>query len=459
MEHEHHHHHELPSSGRALSGVALSATLHCLTGCAIGEVTGMAIGTALGFSDLGTIALAVALAFLFGYTLTSLPLLRAGFTVAAVVPIALASDTASIALMEIVDNLIMVLIPGAMDAGLGDVLFWGALSFALVVAGVMAFPLNRWLIARGKGHTAVHNTGVHGGPSPRVVGAVVVAMAIFGSTVLIAEVVDGDEGSHGSEAAHETSGAEENAGAAGAGHGGGAEHGGGADPVRGLSATAGGMTLELGRTSLPRGERAELSFRVMGEDGRPVRDYEVEHERRMHLIVASRDLNGFFHLHPELDDDGAWRTEVNLPASGDWRVFADFKHDGENLTLAGDVTVAGDAAPRPLPAPATSATTPTGYEVALHGHAPTAGSESELSFEVTRDGRPVDVEPYLGANGHLVALRKDDLAYLHVHPEGAGVRFATEFPSAGTYRLFLQFKHRGRVHTAAFTQRVGAGGR
>jgi hypothetical protein len=154
----------MPTSGRALDGVALSATLHCLTGCAIGEILGMVIGTALGFSDLGTIVLAVALAFFFGYTLTSLPLLRAGFTLAAVAPIALASDTASIALMELVDNGIMVVVPGAMDAGLGDVLFWGALSFALVVAGMFAFPLNRWLIARGKGHAAVHKTGIHGGP-------------------------------------------------------------------------------------------------------------------------------------------------------------------------------------------------------------------------------------------------------------------------------------------------------
>src|SRR5687767_15278009 len=141
----------------------------------------MVIGTALGFSELGTIALAVALAFFFGYLLTSLPLLRSGLALAAVVPIALASDTASIAVMEIVDNGIMLAVPGAMEAGLGDVLFWGALSFALAVAGAVAFPLNRWLIARGKGHAAVHETGIHGGPSPKLVGAIAVAMAIFGS--------------------------------------------------------------------------------------------------------------------------------------------------------------------------------------------------------------------------------------------------------------------------------------
>src|ERR671912_2454443 len=132
----HSHHHEMPQSGSALTRVAISATLHCLTGCAIGEVLGMVIGTALGFSELGTVALAVALAFLFGYALTSLPLLRAGMALSAVVPIALASDTLSIATMEIVDNALMLGIPGAMEAGIGSLLFWGSLSFALAIAGL-----------------------------------------------------------------------------------------------------------------------------------------------------------------------------------------------------------------------------------------------------------------------------------------------------------------------------------
>jgi Domain of unknown function (DUF4396) len=150
----------MPTS--SLNKTALSATIHCLTGCAIGEVLGMVIGTALGFSDLGTIALAVALAFLFGYALTSLPLLRSGLALGAVVPIALAADTVSIAVMEIVDNAIMLAVPGAMEAGLDSALFWGALAFALMVAGLIAFPVNRWLISRGKGHAVVHETGVHG---------------------------------------------------------------------------------------------------------------------------------------------------------------------------------------------------------------------------------------------------------------------------------------------------------
>ena len=143
-----------PSGG--LSRLALSATVHCLTGCAIGEVLGMVLGTALGLSALATIVLAVALAYLFGFALTSLPLLRSGLSPRQVVPLALASDTASITIMELVDNAIMLLIPGALGAGLTDALFWGSLAASLVIAGAVAFPVNRWLIARGKGHAVVH---------------------------------------------------------------------------------------------------------------------------------------------------------------------------------------------------------------------------------------------------------------------------------------------------------------
>src|SRR5688500_8479416 len=149
-------HHGAHSAGQSLNRLALSATVHCLTGCAIGEVLGMIIGTALGWSDFQTIVLAVALAFLFGYSFTSLPLLRSGMALAAVAPIALASDTISITIMEIVDNAIMLIVPGAMEAGLDNALFWGALAFALLVAGAAAYPVNRWLIARGKGHAVVH---------------------------------------------------------------------------------------------------------------------------------------------------------------------------------------------------------------------------------------------------------------------------------------------------------------
>jgi Domain of unknown function (DUF4396) len=140
----------------SLNRLALSATLHCLTGCAIGEVLGMVIGTAFDWSNAGTIAISIALAFLFGYTFTSVPLLRSGLALSAVIPLALASDTISIAIMELVDNTVVALIPGALDAELSDVGFWAALALALVLAGLAAFPANRWLLARGKGHAVVH---------------------------------------------------------------------------------------------------------------------------------------------------------------------------------------------------------------------------------------------------------------------------------------------------------------
>jgi hypothetical protein len=159
MTHSQGHHHD--ASAASLNRVAFSATVHCLTGCAIGEVLGMVIGTALGWSNAATIVLAVVLAFFFGYVLTMLPLLRAGMAFATAVRLALASDSASIAIMEIVDNAIMLVIPGAMDAGLNSLLFWGSLAFSLVVAGIAAFPVNRLLIARGRGHAVVHQHHGH----------------------------------------------------------------------------------------------------------------------------------------------------------------------------------------------------------------------------------------------------------------------------------------------------------
>jgi hypothetical protein len=151
-EHAHHGHHH----GGSLNRVAFSATVHCLTGCAIGEVLGVMIGTALGWGNWETIVLAIVLAFVFGYSLTMLPLLRAGLGLAAALPLAFASDTLSIAVMEFVDNVILVVIPGAMEAGLDELLFWASLAFALLVAGAFAYPVNRYLIARGKGHAVVH---------------------------------------------------------------------------------------------------------------------------------------------------------------------------------------------------------------------------------------------------------------------------------------------------------------
>jgi len=162
MNHEHAHHfhpHMQPAPGGhggSLSRLAWSATLHCLTGCAIGEVLGMVIGTALGWGNVETIALAVVLAFAFGYALTIRPLLVSGMALGRAAKLALAADTASITVMEIVDNAIMLVIPGAMNAPLDSLLFWGSLAVSLAVAAVAAFPVNRWLIARGKGHAAVH---------------------------------------------------------------------------------------------------------------------------------------------------------------------------------------------------------------------------------------------------------------------------------------------------------------
>ena len=153
MQHEANAH---PRDRSSLNRTTLQATLHCLTGCAIGEVLGMIVGTALGWSNVRTVALSVALAFVFGYSLTLLPLLRGGLTLAAAIPIALAADTISIAVMEVVDNAIMLLVPGALNAGLGNPLFWGSLAASLVIAGAAAFPVNRYLIQRGRGHAVVH---------------------------------------------------------------------------------------------------------------------------------------------------------------------------------------------------------------------------------------------------------------------------------------------------------------
>jgi hypothetical protein len=154
--HGHHGHHATTAGAPSLNATALSATLHCLTGCAIGEVLGMVVGTALELGNVATIALAVVLAFLFGYALTIRPLLRSGLAFGTAAKLALAADSASITVMEIVDNAIMLVIPGAMSAGLGSALFWGSLAISLAIAGAAAFPVNRWLIARGRGHAVVH---------------------------------------------------------------------------------------------------------------------------------------------------------------------------------------------------------------------------------------------------------------------------------------------------------------
>ena len=231
-----------------------------------------------------------------------------------------------------------------------------------------------------------------------------------------------------------------------------------ADPVRGLAVADDGLTLALESAQLERARPSELRFAILSGRGQAVREFDVEHERRMHVIVVRRDGSGFQHLHPVLGADGTWSVPVTLPDAGSYRVFADFKYDGEAETLAADLTVDGPADYRRLPPPTDTADTGDGYKVRFDSDSVAAGREAELRFTVTRDGEAVRTEPYLGAGGHLVALREGDLAFLHVHPEEGGdgdaVAFVSEFPSAGRYRLYFQFKHEGRVHTAAFTQEV-----
>ena len=228
-----------------------------------------------------------------------------------------------------------------------------------------------------------------------------------------------------------------------------ADHG-----VGGLSAASGGYRLELSDRIVDAGHQ-ELSFTVRTPAGHALTDYTEAHEKDLHLILVRRDLSGFQHLHPELDPaTGEWSTTADLTA-GTWRVVADFTPAGwDPLTLADDLSVAGDFTPVPLPAVRASAEV-DGYTVHLAGST-APGAPTVLTTHVTKDGREVtDLEPYLGAYGHLVAMREGDLGYLHVHPEdgppGPEVAFATTFPDHGTYRLFLDFKHAGKVRTAEFT--------
>jgi hypothetical protein len=235
----------------------------------------------------------------------------------------------------------------------------------------------------------------------------------------------------------------------------------------GLQVSERGYTLDLDTPRVRAGKESELRFVVRDGRGRPVTEYRREHGKELHLIVASRDLTVYRHLHSARGSDGVWRSTADLPDPGAYRVFADFtpaaQQDG--LTLGADLAVTGDYAPGNLPAPSRTAEV-DGYTVALAGGLK-AGGESTLTFTVTRAGRPVTaLQPYLGAYGHLVALRSGDLAYLHVHPHdevhgdaesGPEVAFSATAPSPGTYRLFLDFKIDGEVRTAVFTVRAGGG--
>jgi hypothetical protein len=247
------------------------------------------------------------------------------------------------------------------------------------------------------------------------------------------------------------------------------EHGsaptGGQLPAKGLLISQDGYSLDLAEEAAPAGPATPVAFRIVGPDGHPVTAYDESHDEDLHLIAVRRDLSGFQHVHPTLGADGVWTTPLTL-TPGSWRLFADFvpSADGTNRTLGADLAVGGQYAPAPLP-PESRTVEVDGYTVTLDGDlAP--GEEAELRLSVARDGRPVtDLQPYLAAYGHLVALRDGDLAYLHVHPAGEpgdgrtqpgpDLTFFTTAPSAGTYRLFLDFKHGDVVRTAAFTVSAG----
>ncbi|PTR30459.1 hypothetical protein C8K36_102309 [Rhodococcus sp. OK519] len=233
----------------------------------------------------------------------------------------------------------------------------------------------------------------------------------------------------------------------------------------GLQVSQDGYTLGDITSPTRSGEPGTLRFRILDADGAPVRGYDDLHEKQLHLIVVRSDTSQFRHVHPTLGPDGTWSIDWTWPTGGTYRVFADFQASGApgQLTLGRNVDVVGDLQPAALPAASRTATV-DGYTVTLAGDLTTAGGP--LTLSVTRDGAPVtDLDPYLGAYGHLVALRTGDLAYLHVHPEGEpgdGVTapgpdatFHAQAPSSGTYRLFLDFQHQGTVRTAEFTVPVG----
>jgi hypothetical protein len=235
-----------------------------------------------------------------------------------------------------------------------------------------------------------------------------------------------------------------------------------AAPAPESAATGTGYVLDV-LEEQPAAGTTTVAFRVLGPDGTPVTEYTQDHGEDLHLVAVRADLSGYQHVHPDRAPDGTWRVPLTL-TPGTWRLVADTTPAAadEDLALTADLQVAGTYDPQPLPGPAPVAEV-DGYTVVLTGEL-TAGAESELTFSVSRDGRPVvDLQPYLGAYGHLVALREGDLEYLHVHPvedahvapaPGPHVAFAATAPSAGTHRLFLDFRHGDAVHTAAFTVQV-----
>ncbi len=231
-------------------------------------------------------------------------------------------------------------------------------------------------------------------------------------------------------------------------------------PLGGLAVTAAGFTLALQESVLPAGQEARLAFQVRNGAGQPLQAYSRTHDKELHLVVVRRDTQHFQHVHPVRDATGTWSLPLTLPAPGAYKAFVDFTPAGADkpVVLAADLSAPGDYQPAPLPAVA-DVTTGGGYEVRLSGDL-VAGQASTITLAVSRGGRPVaDLQPYLGAFGHVVVLREGDLAYLHVHPQDEGaataggpvITFEVDVPTSGRYRLFLDFKHDDRVRTAPFT--------
>lgn len=218
----------------------------------------------------------------------------------------------------------------------------------------------------------------------------------------------------------------------------------------GLQIAQDGYRLSTVTTRLSTGGAQPFRFQVLGADGKAVTEYTENHEKDLHLILVRRDMSGYQHIHPVLGADGTWETPLRVDTPGQYRVLADFQPAGasSSLTLGADVPAPGDYQPVALPQPART-TEVDGYTVTLDGDL----ASGALGFSVSRGGQPVtDLEPYLGARGHLVVLREGDLAYLHVHPTSeTALAFAAEVPSPGAYRLYLDFQHAGKVRTAEFT--------
>ncbi len=289
----------------------------------------------------------------------------------------------------------------------------------------------------------------------RLAGFGAVAAVVFGIALLAGRAIGPVDPRDSAPAAHDTHAARTHLAPAPAG---------GTEIPGGLMTSQNGYTLTLADSQAPSGKAVPVSFTITGPDGAPVTSYDVQHEKQLHLIAVRRDFSGFQHVHPTLDGR-TWSTDLAL-TPGSWRLFADFKASGgEPLTLGADLAVDGffDAT---APVQENRTATVDGYTVTLDGDL-AAGAGAMLTLSVSKDGKPVtDLQPYLGAYGHLVALRGGDLAYLHVHPDGEpgdgktqpgpDVVFHTTVPSAGTYHLYLDFQHDGVVRTAAFT--VTAGG-